>query len=87
MKIRKEAVILGVVIVVLSLYLVFNKRDRNLYDLPNLKPLTVSEISKITLDSSEGTILLTQKAGEWVVNEAAYPGDKTTIKRVVLSPG
>jgi Domain of unknown function (DUF4340) len=83
MKIRKEAVILGVVIIALSLYLVFNKRDRNLYDLPDLKSIAVSEISKITLDSSEGTVLLTQKAGDWVVNEAAYPGDTATIKRVV----
>jgi hypothetical protein len=82
MKIRKEAVILGVVIVVLSLYLIFNKSDRSLYDLPNLKPVPVSEISKVTLDSSEGLILLIQKAGEWVVNEEAYPGDKNNIKQL-----
>jgi hypothetical protein len=82
MKIRKEAVILGVVIVVLSLYLIFNKSDRSLYDLPNIKPVPVSEISKISMDSSEGSILLIQKAGEWVVNQEAYPGDKNTIKQV-----
>ena len=82
MKIRKEAVILGVVIVVLSLYLIFNKSDRSLYDLPNLKPVPVSEISKISLDSSEGSIILIQKAGEWLINQEAYPGDKNTIKQV-----
>ena len=38
MKIRKEAVILGVVIVALSLYLIFNEGDRSLYELPNLRP-------------------------------------------------
>ena len=82
MKIRKEAIILGVVIVVLSLYLIFNKSDRSLYDLPHIEPVPVSEISKISMDSSEGSILFIQKAGQWVVNQEAYPGDKNTIKQV-----
>ena len=82
MKIRKEAVILGIVIVVLSLYLIFNKRDRSLYELPDLKPIPASEISKMTLDSSESSILFIRKAGKWVINEEAYPGDESTIKQV-----
>ena len=49
MKIRKEAIILGIVIVVLSLYLIFNKSDRSLYELPELKPVPVSIISKMTI--------------------------------------
>ena len=82
MKIRKEAVILGIVIVVLSLYLVFNKRDRTLYELPKLDPIPVSEISKITLDSSENSIAFIRKAGEWVINKEAYAGDENTINRL-----
>ena len=82
MKIRKEAIILGIVIVVLSLYLIFNTRDRSLYELPDLKPILPSKISKMTLDSSEGSIVLIRKAGGWVINEEAYPGDETSIKRV-----
>ena len=82
MKIRKEAIILGVVIVVLSLYLIFNKSDRSLYELPELKPILSSKISKMTLDSSEGSIVFIRKAGGWVINEEAYPGDETNIKRV-----
>ena len=73
MKIRKEAVILGVVIVVLSLYLVFNKNDRTLYELPKLDPIPIAEISKISLDFSEGSIFFIRKKGEWVVNKEAYP--------------
>jgi hypothetical protein len=82
MKIRKEAVILGIVIVVLSLYLIFNKSDRSLYELPELKPIQGSDISKMTLVSSEGSILFIRKTGKWVINEKAYPGDETSIKRV-----
>jgi hypothetical protein len=82
MKIRKEAVILGILIVVLSLYLVFNKRDRSLYDLPVLKPISASKLSKMTLASSDGSIVFFRKAGAWVVNEEAYPGDETGIGRV-----
>jgi len=82
MKIRKEAVILGIVIVALSLYLIFNKDDRSLYDLPQLEAVSASEISKITLTSVENDILFTQKAGKWVINEAAWPGDEANIKKV-----
>jgi len=83
MKIRKEAIILGIVIVVLSLYLIFNKSDRSLYELPDLKPIPTSKISKMTIDSSEGSIVFIRKAGGWVINKEAYPGDETSIKRLV----
>ena len=82
MKMRKEAIILGIVIAVLSLYLIFNKSDRSLYELPDLKPILPSKISKLTLDSSEGSIVFIRKAGGWTINEEAYPGDETNIKRV-----
>jgi len=83
MKIRKEALILGLVIIVLSLYLIFNKSDRSLYELPILEPVSGSEISKITLDSSNATVFFIRKSGQWVINEEAYPGDDASIKRVV----
>ena len=82
MKIRKEAVILGILIVVLSLYLIFNERDRSLYDLPVLKPISTSELSKMTIESSEDSIVFIRRAGAWVVNEEGYPGDETSIDRV-----
>jgi len=34
------------------------------------------------LDSSAGSIVFIRKAGGWLVNEEAYPGDETSIKRV-----
>jgi len=83
MKIGKEAVILVIVIVVLSLYLFFNKSDRSFYELPDLKPIPASKISKVTIDSPEDSITFIRKAGAWVVNEEAYPGDETSIKSVV----
>ena len=82
MKIRKEAVILGVLIVGLSLVLIFNQRDRSLYQLPDLKPILASKISKMTIESPEGTIVFIRKAEGWVVNEEAYPGDESSINRV-----
>ncbi len=82
MKVRKEALILAVIIIGLSLYLIFNKQDRNLYEVPRLESLTVAEISKLRIASSENTIVITRKAGKWVVDEAAYPGDESKIKRV-----
>lgn len=80
---RKEAILLGIVIVVLSLYLIFNKDDRSLYELPDLEPISPSKISKMSLESAEGSVVFIRKAGGWIVNEEAYPGDETSIKRAV----
>jgi hypothetical protein len=82
MKVRKEAVILAAIIIGLSLYLILSKQDRNLYEVPELAPVSVAEISKLRLASAEDTIVLNRKAGKWVVNDAAYPGDENKIKRV-----
>jgi len=82
MKVRKEAVILAVIIIGLSLYLILNKRDRNLYEVPELAPIPVAEISKLRFASAGDTIVMTRKAGNWVINDAAYPGDANKIKRV-----
>lgn len=82
MKIKKEFIFLGIAIVLLSLYLIFKTSDRSLYELPELDPVLPSKISKITLDSSKGSVVLTRKAGGWVINEEAYPGDEASIKRV-----
>ncbi len=82
MKVRKEAVVLAIIIIGLSLYLVFNKQDRNLYEVPQLEPIPVADISKLRLATAEDTIVMTRKAGKWVVNEAAYAGDESKIKRL-----
>ncbi len=82
MKVRKEALILAIIIIGLSLYLIFNKQDRNLYEVPKLEPIQIAEISKLLIASAEDTIEMTRKAGKWVINEAAYPGDDNKIKRV-----
>jgi hypothetical protein len=83
MKIRKEAFILGAVIVSISFYLIFKNSDRSLYELPVLETIPATEISKITLESSQKTILLTTKAEKWIINEEKYLGNESKIKSLV----
>jgi len=82
MKVRKEAIILAIIIIGLSLYLVMNKKDRSLYEVPVFEPIPVAEISKLRLSSAANDIEMTRKAGNWVVTDALYPGDNDKIKRV-----
>jgi lipopolysaccharide export system protein LptC len=54
MKVKKEYIILAVLIVALSLYLIFHKRDRAQYELPVLQEVPVAEITKIEIYNHTG---------------------------------
>lgn len=83
MKVKKEALVLGALIVALMLYLVFQSKDHNTFELPNLEAIAATDIIKIVLDSSDGKIEIFQKKGDWVINAESHPGDSGRIDPIV----
>ena len=57
MKIKKEYVILVVIIVALSLYLILRDRDRTHYQLPTVSKIAGKDISKIEILTPDATSL------------------------------
>jgi hypothetical protein len=80
MKIKKEYLILSVIIVALSLYLVLHDRDRSSYQLPELSPIERNDITKIEIISAEKTIELNREGSDWKISPNAYPADASKIK-------
>ena len=82
MKLRKEYVILGILIVVLSAYVLLRKSDHSRYKLPVLPSVKTADITRIQIDKPQETISLYRKSGNWVVGENAYPADDVQVKQI-----
>ena len=79
MKVKKEYLILILIIVALSVYLFMRKTDRTLYDLPVLPEISKKEISKIEISKGETAIVLNKKDDQWYIGPRQYPADKKKI--------
>jgi hypothetical protein len=64
MKVKKEYLILAVLIVTLSLYVYFRQQDRTHYELPVLVEVPASEIMKIEISKGQGPILRCERMGD-----------------------
>ena len=73
MRIKKELVILIIVIILLSIYLTLRSRDRTHYSLPELSELSREEITKIEIARSEGSIFLQKEEDTWNIIPQKWP--------------
>jgi len=80
MKIKKEYVILAVLLIALTAYLVFRSSDRSLYQLPSMPEVDRETISKIEISKSGETVVLNKKDNKWYVGPKEYPADEKVMK-------
>ena len=80
MKIKKEYVIVAVVLVALVAYLVFHSPDRTRYQLPVMPEVDKETISKIEISKSGETIVINKKDKKWFIGPKEYPADSAKIK-------
>lgn len=78
-KLKKEYIILVVVILALLLYLVFRNTDKVHYKLPELKPIDAAALTKIEITKPDGTLTLVKKDAKWLIDPKGYPTDETKI--------
>ena len=83
MKLKKEYVILAVVIVGLSIYLLTRQTDRTLYRLPQLPPVSAKSITRIDISGPEGIISLNRADDSWTIGEQKYPADRAKVSRML----
>ncbi len=78
-KVKKEYIILAVVIAALLLYLVLKKTDKVHYELPGLKPIETKVLTKIEIKKPDETLTLVKKDDKWLIDPKGYPTDETKI--------
>ncbi|SMC35472.1 protein of unknown function [Desulfocicer vacuolatum DSM 3385] len=80
---KKEYLILALIIAGLCAYLVTHNENRNNYSLPELTSLAGSDITGITIEQKETSIKITKVDEVWGITEKSYPADTETIKNLV----
>ncbi len=83
MKIKKEYLILTVIIVGLSVYLALHRSDQTHYQLPVLPPIDKKSVTKIEVVSSQKTIVLNRKTDKWTLDAKEYPADGSRVDDIL----
>ncbi len=80
MKLKKEYLILAVIIVALTLYLVLHKTDRTHYQLPIVPEVAKKNITRLEIDTSDQPIVLAKKDNTWYIDPEKYTADSGKVK-------
>ena len=83
MKVKKEYIILVLVIIALAFYLTFRRTDKTHYTLPELPDVSRQNISKIEITKPGETILLEKENGRWTLEPKGYPADHVKVETMV----
>ena len=80
---KKEIIILLIVIAALSGYLVLRKTDHTNYEVPELEKLAAADVDRMEIKEGETLLLFEKKEGDWAVDIEGFPGKKEEIEREV----
>tara|TARA_B100000614_G_scaffold260561_1_gene287802 strand:- start:2184 stop:3167 length:984 start_codon:yes stop_codon:yes gene_type:complete len=82
---KKENIILAVVIAALSMYLATFKKDQSNYDLPPVEEIKSGEITDIEVIKNKQTILIKKQGDGWVLTDKSYPAENLKIDDMLKS--
>jgi hypothetical protein len=83
MKLKKEYLILILIIAALSTYLLVRSSDRTRYQLPKLEALKQSDISKIEISKDGNSVILKKRDDQWYIEPAGYLADRTKVNAML----
>ena len=82
-KLKKEFIILGVIIVALSVYLFQRSGDRTRYTLPEVPALAASEITKIEITRAGQSVVLVRKDERWVIDPPGVAAAPKSVQEML----
>jgi len=80
MKIKKEYLILILIIAALSAYLFMRSFNRTHYQLPEIPSLDPNKITKIEISHKDVSIVLQKKDNQWYLDPPGYLADASRVK-------
>lgn len=83
MKLKKEFIILFVVIAVLISYLLLHKKDRTHYQLPVVPEIVKNRTTQIEINTSKDDIILNRKDKTWYIGSEKYPADPDKVNTML----
>jgi len=83
--VKKEYIILSMVIVLLAAYLVLHDSNRSRYELPTVPVAAEKELTKIEIKQADKTLTVTRKANDWTVGDQAWPADAQKVNAITAA--
>jgi len=83
MKIKKEYIILAIVIIALAVYLAMRTSDRTQYELPDIPPVAAKDISRLQISRDKVIIVLNKKDDKWYIAPEEYLADGSKVKNML----
>ena len=80
---KKEYIVLAIIIIALSVYLVMRRGDRTLYELPKMPEVAQKEITRLQISRGENVIELNKKDNSWYIAPKEYPADSDKVKSML----
>ena len=80
MKLKKEYILLSIVIIVLSAYLIMRTSDRTQYELPEVPTVAAKDISKLQITRDRDEIIVTKQDEKWYIAPERWPADEGKIQ-------
>ena len=73
MKTKKEYIILVIIIAALSLYLVYHRKDRKNYELPDIPAVSPGSITKVEIIKKGSSFALEKSDNAWHISSSGFP--------------
>jgi hypothetical protein len=83
MKVKKEYIMLAVVIIALTVYLVMRSSDRTQYRLPDVPQAAAKDISRLQITRGQTTIVINKKDDKWYIAPDEFPADANKVKNML----
>jgi len=77
MKIRKEYIALGIIVIALLLYLFLHKTDKTHYQLPKIDKIYRNQINRIEISKTDQQIVMSKNNASWVLLPQGFPVDNS----------
>ena len=83
MKIKKEMIVLALVIIALSAYLVLRRTDRTHYALPEIPLVDKKQISRMEISKAGYSAALVREQDRWYLEDGHYPVEPAKADRML----
>ncbi len=78
-KIKREYIILGVILILLVGYLIFKNSNKTNYKLPSINKIKKDDVIKVALLKSNKTVVIQKENDKWYIIPEKYPVNGTKI--------
>ncbi len=85
MKIKKEYIVLAVIIVASVAYLALHRDNRTLYKLPTLSTIKNGEVNRIEISGPRGKTTLKKIKTAWFLEPSGYPADADKVRGMLAT--